>query len=117
MDLQRLKKEAIEWVNAWNNRDIQHIMDHYSEDVEFYSPTVVQRWGKKDGKLSGKADLQKHFLKGFELAPNLHFELIDILTGMDGVLIVYKRESGKIVADYVVPDEEGRAKLVKVFAA
>ncbi len=117
MDMQRLKKEALEWINAWNDRDMQQIMEHYSEEVEFYSPTVVQRWGKNDGKLSGKAELQKHFLKGFELAPTLHFELIDILTGMDGVLIVYKRESGKIVADYVVPDEEGKAKLVKVFAA
>jgi hypothetical protein len=117
MNLEALKKEALDWVNAWNNRNIEHIMDHYSEDIEFYSPSVVDRWNIKEGKLSGKAALQRHFLKGFELAPSLHFELIDILSGMDGILVVYKRETGKIVADYVVPDEEGKAKLVKVFAA
>ena len=117
MDIQKLKTSINDWLDAWNKKDIHRILTHYSESIEFYSATVTQRWGKKEGKLTGKAELERHFLKGFELVPDLRFELLEVLSGMDGIVIVYKRETGRIVADYVVPDDNGRARVVKVFAS
>ncbi len=116
MDLEKIKIGATKWVEAWNRKDIEKVMEHYADEIVFYSPTVRERWGIAEGKLKGKTNLQNHFLKGFALAPKLQFKLIEILTGIDGILIVYERETGKIVADYVVPDLAGRALLVKVFA-
>lgn len=106
---------ATAWINAWNNRDINAIMNHYAEEVVFYAPTVIKRWNIADGKLCGKEQLRKHFLKGFELAPDLHFELITVLAGVDGMTIVYKRETGTVVADVVQLNNNGKAILVKAY--
>jgi ketosteroid isomerase-like protein len=40
---------AKDWCDAWNCRDLDGIMLHYADDVEFSSPTVVKRWGIADG--------------------------------------------------------------------
>jgi ketosteroid isomerase-like protein len=29
---------ALEWVAAWNSRDLERILQHYTEDVEITSP-------------------------------------------------------------------------------
>jgi ketosteroid isomerase-like protein len=110
-----LKEIALDWIDAWNKKDIDRIMSHYSEDIIFFAPTVIKRWGIIDGRINGKEQLRKHFLKGFELAPNLHFEFIDLLTGVDGITIIYKRETGAMVADVIQLDNNGKGKIVKAY--
>src|ERR1700727_1250445 len=39
-----------DWFEAWNSHDLDRIMQHYAEEVEFTAQTVVTRWGKADGK-------------------------------------------------------------------
>ncbi|MBB6109162.1 SnoaL-like domain-containing protein [Mucilaginibacter lappiensis] len=112
MDTQAI---ALDWIDAWNKRDIDRIMTHYTDDVVFYSLTVTKRWGIADGKIIGKEKLRAHFLKGLELAPNLYFEFVDMLSGTDGITIIYKRETGALVADVAVLDENGKATLVKAY--
>ena len=38
-----LKEIALDWIDAWNKKDIDRIMDHYSDDVLFFAPTVIKR--------------------------------------------------------------------------
>ncbi|MDB5117452.1 MAG: hypothetical protein JWQ79_2944 [Mucilaginibacter sp.] len=109
------KAIALDWIAAWNRLDIDGIMSHYADDIIFYAPTVIKRWNIAEGKLAGKEKLRAHFLKGFELAPNLHFEFIDVLTGVDGMTIIYKRETGVLVADVVVLNQQGKGVLVKAY--
>jgi ketosteroid isomerase-like protein len=109
------KALAADWINSWNNRDIDKIMDHYADEVEFHSPTVTKRWNIADGKLLGKEKLKQHFLKGFEEAPGLHFEFIDLVPEKDSLIITYKRETGQIVSDYILLNENGKAILVKAY--
>jgi ketosteroid isomerase-like protein len=117
MDIKGVTAEAMEWLEAWNARDLDRILNHYTEAIEFTSPTVRERWGIADGRLSGKEALRKHFSRGLELAPHLSFTLLSVLIGIDSILIIYRRESGKIVADLVVPDEQGKAQKVTVFSS
>src|ERR1700733_217242 len=35
------RKATQDWCDAWKRRDLDAIMDHYSDDVEFSSPTRV----------------------------------------------------------------------------
>jgi ketosteroid isomerase-like protein len=49
---------AEQWIQAWNTRDLDRIMDHYAADVEFEANTVVRRWQKADGKLLGLTELR-----------------------------------------------------------
>ncbi len=79
--------------------------EHYVPSIRFTAPTVISRWNKPDGILIGRDELRRHFKRGLDLAPHLHFELIDVLMGVDGVTIIYRRETGALVADIVVLDE------------
>jgi hypothetical protein len=69
---------AEQWIQAWNSRDLDRIMDHYAEDVEFEANTVIRRWQKADGKLRGVTELRNHFRLGLDLVPNLRFEMEDV---------------------------------------
>jgi hypothetical protein len=110
-----IKTLALDWIAAWNKRDIDKIMYHYADNVIFYSPTVIKRWNSPEGKIEGKSKLKEHFLKGFELVPNLHFEYLDLLYGIDGMTIIYKRESGVLAADVVTLNDENKCILVKAY--
>jgi len=105
---------ARSWVNGWNTRNLDEIMSHYASDVEFWSPTVCKRWGIQSGKLLGKSKLREHFEKGLK-TPKLRFELIDVLPGVNGMTILYRRENGAFVVDVVELDEQGKGKNIRAY--
>jgi SnoaL-like domain len=117
MDKEKLKQSAMQWIEDWNQRNIDKVMTHYADEVEFYSPTVIKRWNKAEGKLIGKALVEQHFRKGIEEMPGIHFEFHAILYGIDSVILLYKRETGLLAADLVVFDEGGKVKEVRAYYA
>lgn len=114
MDYREAKQSAQQWCDAWNDRDLEAVMQHYAEDVKFSSPTVITRLGITSGWIDGKTKLREHFSVGIQ-APNLRFELIDVLLGVDGICIVYRRETGVLVVDMVELDDRKKAKIVRAF--
>jgi ketosteroid isomerase-like protein len=112
MEKKKLTRLVRDWLNAWNSRDIDRLMDHYHEDIEFTSPTVIKRWNNPSGKLIGKEALRKHFMKGFEQANHIQFELLGILEGIDGFILVYRKEMQGMGADLVTLNEMGKAMKV-----
>jgi ketosteroid isomerase-like protein len=104
-----------DWLEAWNSHDLDRIMQHYADDIEFTVQTAVTRWGKLDGKLKGKAELRQHFSKGLELAPNIHFTLDEILSAPNGYAVLYRRENGNRVLDAVELDAAGLAVRVTAY--
>lgn len=60
---------AQEWVDAWNVRDIEAIISHYSDDIEFISPRVAAAGGgagDSSGRLVGKAALRAYFQEALD---------------------------------------------------
>ncbi len=104
-----------DWIDAWNAHDLERIMSHYADEVEFIAQTVVSRWDKADGKLKGKNELRQHFSKGLALAPNIHFTVDDILWAPCGYAVLYHRENGNRVLDAVELDEHGLATKVTAY--
>lgn len=98
-----------QWIDAWNRRDLDAILTHYAEDVEVCSPKVVERLGTPSGLLRGKNRLREYFAIGLQ-KPDLHFELMDVLVGVNAMTVVYRRENGAMVADCSELDEQGRIK-------
>jgi ketosteroid isomerase-like protein len=111
MLIDEARKAAQDWCGAWNRRDLDAIMDHYSDDVEFSSPTVIKRWGIADGWLRGKAKVRENFAIGVK-ASNLRFELVDVLLGVNSMCVVYRRESGALVTDLVELDDQDKGRRV-----
>jgi hypothetical protein len=79
------------------------------------SPAAVVRLNRADGQVKGMADLRSYFAQGLAAAPNLRFELVDVPLGMNGYAIVYRRETGLLVADVIGVDAQGRARDVRAF--
>jgi ketosteroid isomerase-like protein len=95
------------WIDAWNRRDLEAILDHYADDVEVRSPRVAERFGTPDGRLRGKERLREYFAIGLA-NPGLRFELVEVLEGPGTMTVVYRRENGVLVADCSELDSSGR---------
>ena len=109
-DTKSLKEAARKWIDAWNRRDLEAILEHYADDVEVCSPRVVQRYGIVDGRLRGKPRLREYFADGLRMIPDLHMELVEALIGVNAMTVVYRRENGALVADCSELNEQGKIK-------
>ena len=54
-------KFAHEWLDAWNKHDINLIMQHYADSIEFCSPIVTQVLGDPKGVVTGIDNLRDYF--------------------------------------------------------
>jgi len=113
IDLDSARRLAADWCGAWNRRDLDGIMRHYADDVRLCSPKVVERCGIADGWIAGKDRLRAYFAIGLR-APDLRFELVDVLLGVNAVSVVYRRETGALVTDVLELDEHGLGRRVVV---
>ncbi|HTT59698.1 MAG TPA: nuclear transport factor 2 family protein [Acidimicrobiales bacterium] len=109
------RRHVDNWLAAWNSHDLDAIMSCYSEDVDFVAPTVVQRWGRDDGRLQGRAELRRHFERGLELAPHLTFTEEAFLSSPAGYALLYLRDNNNRVLDVVELNADGQAARVRVF--
>lgn len=85
---------AHEWIAAWNSHDLERILSHYAEDFEMTSPFIVQVAGEPAGKLKGKKAVGAYWAKALALNPQLRFELISVLVGIDSIALYYRGTRG-----------------------
>ena len=45
---------AAEWIAAWNSRDLDRVLSHYTDDFEMSSPYIAQVAGEASGKLKAR---------------------------------------------------------------
>ena len=108
------KQFAEEWIGAWNQRDIQEIIRHYADAIEFWSPRIVSHYGIEAGVIRDKSVLVRYFIHGLDTQPKLKFTLLNVLRGVDSICIYYRRENGTEVAEVVVLNETMEATMVRV---
>lgn len=109
---ERALQLAAQWVEAWNAHDLDAILSHYAEDVEFTSPFVVRLTGDPSGTLRGKAALGDYFSRGLAAYPDLRFELLRTLTGVDSVTLYYRSVNGLYAAETMQVGADGLVKRV-----
>ena len=107
-------KLAEHWVAAWNAHDLEAIMAHYDDAVELTSPVAAQLLGTSDGKVAGKASLRSYFQRGLEAYPDLHFQLADVLCGVNSVVLYYTNQKGTRTAEFMELSATG--KVLRVVA-
>lgn len=104
----RAAQVAAEWIGAWNAHDLDAILSHYAEELEFTSPLIVQRLKRADGTLRSKTELRGYFALGVGPGSSLRFELIDVLPGVDSVTLYYRNHRGQTVAEMMMLDDDNR---------
>ena len=105
---------AAEWIEAWNTHDLKRVLSHYAEDFEMSSPYIVQIAGEASGTLRGKAAVGAYWKKALELVPDLRFELIAVLVGVDSITLHYKGARRRLVAEVFHFGSDG--KVARAFA-
>ncbi|WP_088889093.1 nuclear transport factor 2 family protein [Leptolyngbya ohadii] len=103
---------ADHWINAWNSHDLDAILDHYAEDVILVSPIAAKLLNDPSGTVRGKAALRDYFSKGLEVYPNLKFELIDVMWGVQSVVFYYLNQNKIQAGEVVEVDSTGKIKRV-----
>ena len=100
---------ANDWIAAWNSHDLERIFAHYRDDFEMRSPFIIDRMGVPSGTLRGKAAVRPYWQLGLETQPQLHFELHDVLVGVDPIAIYYHSATRKrMVAEFLCFDDQRR---------
>ena len=102
---------AREWVKAWNDHDLHAILAHYDDGVVFHSPRIRMVTKQDVDSLSGKAALGDYWGKALAQARDLYFEVDQVLTGSDGLTIVYTNHRQQTVAETFVFGEGGRVVM------
>lgn len=83
-----------DWVNSWTSHDLGRILSHYAEDFEMSSPVILQIAGEATGVLKRKEAVGAYWAKALSLIPDLHFELITTLVGVNSVTLYYRGVRG-----------------------
>ena len=101
-------KFAYDWIAAWNAHNLTQILSHYADDFEMTSPFIAKLAVAPSGTLKGKDAIGDYWKKAFEKFPDLHFELIDVFSGMDSVCIYYKSVLGLLAVEWFHFDHAGK---------
>lgn len=87
---------ARDWIEAWNSHDIEKILSHYSEDFMIETPMAIKLYPQSNGTVVGKSEVRKYWTIGLERSPNLKFELLDLLIGVNSIgLYLFNTSSNK----------------------
>ena len=105
---------AAEWIDSWNSHHLDRILAHYADDFEMSSPYIPQIANEPSGTLRGKAAVGSYWDKALQLIPDLHFELISTLVGINSITLYYKGARGRLVAE--VFHFDGSQKVVKAYS-
>lgn len=105
---------ARDWIDAWNAHDLERILTHYADPLEFTSPLVVERLGRADGTLHSREELRRYFAVGVGPGSALRFELLEVLPGVDSVALRYRNHRGQTVIEVMRLNREGQADRVSV---
>lgn len=98
---------AEKWISSWNNRKIESILSHYSEDIVFSSPFVLKSGLNPDGIIRGKAELKKYFEGALEINADLYFDLKHIMVGIRSITLIYIRSGQILASEVMIINEDG----------
>ena len=103
------------WMEAWNNHDLEAILAHYADDVEYYSPFIAQL-ADPSGRLVGRVALPAYVAAALERFPDLHFEPpLHVAAGAGSVSFVYRSVNGLLAVETLVfdPGTPGTLSVVR----
>ena len=85
---------AADWIDSWNEHDLVRILSHYTDGFEMSSPMIIKVVSEPSGTLKGKEAVGSYWAKALQLVPNLHFELVATLVGVNSITLYYNGVRG-----------------------
>ncbi len=114
IDRDKAWKFAHEWLDAWNKHDVDLIMKHYADTIEFCSPVVQKVLGDPNGVVNGIDNLRDYFSRQLQKFSTLHFQLLDVFASPQSIVLYYKINRGLLAAEVMIMNPD--MKAIKVYA-
>ena len=95
-----------EWVRAWNDHDIERVLEHFHDDAVFTSPVAALLVEGSGGVIRGRAALRHYWSEGLRRIPDLHFEVVGVYVGVRTLVINYRNQRGGMVSEVLTFDGE-----------
>ncbi len=105
--MKRTKAEnfIIDWIEAWNAHNLEAILAHYADDIEFSSPFAAHLMG--DSLVRGREALRDYFSLALERFPDLHFSGPRAFEGAQSVVLCYRSVNNLDAAETMVFNDSG----------
>ena len=97
---------AQDWLDAWNAHDVEAVLAHFADDVVFTSPVARRVLPDSDGRLQDKQAVRDYWNLALARIPDLRFELVDVYSGIDTLVIHYRNQLGGLVNEVLTFDGE-----------
>jgi hypothetical protein len=81
------------WFDAFNQHDIDLLLNLYAEDAAHYSPKLKIRRPETNGLIKGKAALRSWWTDAFNRLPELNYQLIQLISNDEQVFMEYIRRT------------------------
>jgi hypothetical protein len=99
---------AAEWIAAWNSRNLDRVLAHYTDDFEFSSPFIVRVVGEPSCTLRGKQAVGAYWAKALAGLPNLVLTLDAVLWGVNTIVLHYHRNDGRVASEWFQFGADGK---------
>jgi hypothetical protein len=87
------KEIAIKWFEAFNEHDVEKILELYDDNATHYSPKLKIRQPETNGLIKGKDVLRAWWEDAFERLPSLNYEVIKLTADDEQVFMEYIRHT------------------------
>jgi ketosteroid isomerase-like protein len=96
------------WIAAWNARDLEAVLSHYTDDFELTSPFIAKLMNDPTGTLRGKERVRPYWQRALDRFPDLHFTVIDVFTGAASLTLLYQSVQDTRAAETFFLTPEGK---------
>ena len=104
MDPKQAQAFVDAWLTAWNDHDVDGVLDHFTEDAVFTSPVAVRVLPGSDGILRGKSAIRDYWTTALGRVPDLQFDLVAVYVGVTTLVINYRNQRGALVSEVLTFD-------------
>ncbi len=105
---------AQEWIASWNSHDLPRILSHYADTFSITTPMIKIALGVDTGTLRGKRQVGDYWRRALEKMPDLQFELLDVLAGVNSVAVYYRSVLNKLAIEVMFFDDDNKVANVVV---
>ncbi len=102
------------WLDAFNAHRADLVVEHFADHVTARSPVIARLRPQSAGTLHGKREVLSYYEDGLRATPDLHFTLVEVLTGIGQLTILYRNQRGTLVAETLTLGEDGLVDAVSV---
>lgn len=88
----QLQQIAIRWFEAFNEKNLEKLIELYDDEAQHYSPKLKIRQPETKGLIEGKEALRIWWQDAFEKLPSLHYKVTSLTANTDRVFMEYIRQ-------------------------